>query len=86
VDNFLRLKNRHTGEILRMRRVHDPEGQIALTLDGSLPPRASGPPLHVHFHEHEEGIVRAGKPVGRKRGSVCIRKRAPPRRSSPLPN
>ena len=60
MDNFLRLENRHTGEILRMRRVHDAQGQIVLTLDGSLPPRASGPPLHVHFHEHEEGIVRAG--------------------------
>jgi hypothetical protein len=59
VDNFLRLENRHTGEILRMRRVHDAQGQTVLTLDGSLPPRASGPPLHVHFHEHEEGIVRA---------------------------
>ena len=22
--------------------------------------RASDPPLHVHFHEHEEGIVKAG--------------------------
>jgi hypothetical protein len=54
------LENRHTGEILRMRRVHDAQGQIVLTLDGSLPPRASGPPLHVHFHEHEEGIVKAG--------------------------
>jgi mannose-6-phosphate isomerase-like protein (cupin superfamily) len=60
VDNFLRLENRHTGEILRMRRVHDAQGQIVLTLDGSLPPGSSGPPLHVHFHEHEEGIVKAG--------------------------
>ena len=60
MDNFLRLENRHTGEILRMRRVHDAQGQIVLTLDGSLPPRASGPPLHVHFHEHEEGLVKAG--------------------------
>jgi hypothetical protein len=52
VDNFLRLENRHTGEILRMRRVHDAQGQIVLSLDGSLPPRASGPPLHVHFLAH----------------------------------
>jgi quercetin dioxygenase-like cupin family protein len=43
-----------------MRRVHDAQGQIVLTLDGSLPPGASGPPLRVHFHEHEEGIVKAG--------------------------
>jgi mannose-6-phosphate isomerase-like protein (cupin superfamily) len=60
VENFLQLENRKTGEILRMRRVRDSQGQIVLTIDGSLPPRASGPPLHVHFHEHEEGIVKAG--------------------------
>ena len=60
MDNFLRLENRDTGEILQMSRVRDAQGQIVLTLDGSLPPRASGPPLHVHFHEREEGIVKAG--------------------------
>ena len=60
MDNFLRLENRHTGEILRMRRVRDSEGQIVLTIDGSLPPRMSGPPVHVHFHEREEGSVKAG--------------------------
>jgi mannose-6-phosphate isomerase-like protein (cupin superfamily) len=60
VDNFLRLENRHTGEILVMRRMRDARGQILLTLDGTLPPGTSGPPLHVHFHEHEEGIVKAG--------------------------
>ncbi len=60
VDNFLRLENRHTGEILRLRRVRDGEGQIVLTIDGSLPPRMSGPPVHVHFHQREEGGVKAG--------------------------
>jgi hypothetical protein len=60
VDDFLRLENRHTGEILRMRRVHDSQGRIVLTLEGTLPPRADGPPLHVHTREREEGIVRAG--------------------------
>jgi hypothetical protein len=60
VDNFLRLENRHTGEILRMRRVRDSEGQTILALDGSLPPRADGPPLHIHFPQREEGIVKAG--------------------------
>jgi hypothetical protein len=60
VDDVLRLENRHTGEILRIRRVHDAQGQIVLTLDGTLPPRASGPPLHVHFHEHEKIIVPTG--------------------------
>jgi quercetin dioxygenase-like cupin family protein len=60
VNNFLRLENRHTGEVLVMRRVRDAQGQIVLTLDGTLPPGTSGPPLHVHFHENEEGIVKAG--------------------------
>ena len=60
MDNFLRIENRHTGEILRMRRVRDAEGQIVLALDGSLPPRASGPPVHAHFHQREEGVVKAG--------------------------
>jgi quercetin dioxygenase-like cupin family protein len=60
VDNSLRLENRHTGEILQMSRVRDAQGQIVLILNGSLPPRANGPPLHVHLHEREEGIVKAG--------------------------
>jgi mannose-6-phosphate isomerase-like protein (cupin superfamily) len=60
VDNFLRLELRHTGEVLRMRRVRDSQGHTILALDGSLPARADGPPLHIHFHEREEVIVRAG--------------------------
>jgi len=40
--------------------VRDGQGQIILALDGSLPPGSSGPPLHLHFHEHEEIIVKAG--------------------------
>ena len=60
MDNFLRLENRHTGEVLVMRRMRDAQGQIVLTLDGTLPPGTSGPPLHVHFRENEEGIVKAG--------------------------
>jgi mannose-6-phosphate isomerase-like protein (cupin superfamily) len=60
VDNFLKLENRHTGEILRIRRVGDAAGQIVLKIDGSLPARASGPPVHVHFHEREEWSVKAG--------------------------
>jgi mannose-6-phosphate isomerase-like protein (cupin superfamily) len=54
------LKNRHTGEVLRMRRVRDADGQVILVLEGSLPPHSSGPPLHVHFQEHEHGHVAAG--------------------------
>jgi quercetin dioxygenase-like cupin family protein len=60
LDTFLELENRHNGEILRMRRVHDAHGRIVLMMDGSLPPGTSGPPLHVHFHEVEEFTVKAG--------------------------
>ena len=60
MDNFLRLENRHTGEVLVMRRMRNAQGQIVLTLDGTLPPGRNGPPLHVHFNENEEGIVKAG--------------------------
>ena len=60
MDDCLSLKNRHTGEILRMRRLRDAQGQIILKIDGSLPSGAKGPPLHVHILEHEEVIVRAG--------------------------
>ncbi len=60
MDNFLRLENRHSGEVLLIRRILDAEGQVILALDGTLPPGANAPPLHVHFREHEEGIVKAG--------------------------
>lgn len=60
MDDFLRLENRHTGEILLMRRVRDAQGQIILTLDGTLPSGTGGPPVHVHLLEHESGIVKAG--------------------------
>ena len=60
MDNFLKLQSRHTAEILRLHRVHDAAGQIVLNIDGSLPPRAHGPPPHVHFHQREEGRVKAG--------------------------
>ena len=60
MDEFLRLENRRTGEILRMRRAHDAQGRIVLILEGTLPPGADGPPLHVHIQEREEGVVKAG--------------------------
>jgi quercetin dioxygenase-like cupin family protein len=60
VDEFLRLENRRTGEILRMRRAHDAQGRIVLILEGTLPQGADGPPLHVHIQEQEEGVVKAG--------------------------
>ena len=60
MDNFLKLENRHTGEILVIRRVLNAQGQTVLALNGTLPPGTSGPPLHAHLQEHEEGIVAAG--------------------------
>lgn len=55
-----------------MRRVHEPDGQTILVVDGSLPPRASGPPTHVHFHQREEGVVKAGT-LGARIGKETIR-------------
>ena len=54
------LHNRHTGEILHLRRVRETSGQTILTIDGSLPPGADGPPLHIHFEICEEGVVQSG--------------------------
>jgi mannose-6-phosphate isomerase-like protein (cupin superfamily) len=56
---YLQLENRHTGEILRLRRVHE-HGETRLQLWGSLRPREEGPPLHIHHLEDEEGTVTAG--------------------------
>jgi hypothetical protein len=33
---------------------------MCLELKGTLPPNQDGPPLHIHFKEHEEGTVIAG--------------------------
>ena len=60
MNNFLQLENRNTGETLRLGRVRNADGQTILTIEGTLPPRKSGPPLHVHFHQREEGVVKAG--------------------------
>lgn len=59
-NRFLTLENRHTGEILRMRRVRGGDAQTVLILEGSLPPRRGGPPLHAHFGSHETILVKAG--------------------------
>jgi len=43
---------------------------MILYLDGSLPPGTSGPPLQVHFHQREQGQVKAGTlgvQVGKKK-------------------
>ena len=56
---WLTIRNRHTGEELRLRRILL-GGELSLELQGSIPPREQGPPLHVHYHEHEEATVGSG--------------------------
>ena len=56
---WLTVMNRHTGESLRMRRILR-DGEMCLELKGTLPPNQDGPPLHIHFNNHEEGTVIAG--------------------------
>jgi len=55
----LRLTNRHTGEVLEIRR-ETRNGEIVFGLRGTLPPRRQGPPLHIHHLEDEEGWITAG--------------------------
>ena len=69
---FLELKNRHTGEILSMRRVREANGQLVLMREGSLPPHRSGPPPHIHFAEREEGSVKAGTLGARVAGETIV--------------
>ena len=57
--DHLRLENRHTGEILELRRQRR-QGELIIELRGTLPARSAGPPLHVHYLEDEEGTVTAG--------------------------
>lgn len=71
VSSSLRLENRHTGEVLQLRRVRGANGQLELALDGSVPPRAKGPPSHIHFQAREEGTVSAGT-LGARRGGETI--------------
>ncbi len=61
MDNFLLLESRRTGEMsCGCGRSATPQGQTILTIDGSLPPKASGPPLPIPFNQREEGVVKAG--------------------------
>lgn len=59
LPNALRLHNRHTGEVLELRRLVR-NGELVLELRGTLPPHSEGPPLHIHHLEDEEGTVTAG--------------------------
>ena len=56
---YLKLENRHTGEVLELRRRRD-QGVLVLELRGTLPPHREGPPLHVHRFEDEIGKITAG--------------------------
>jgi len=73
--DVLRLENRHTGELLRLRRVRDTDGRTALAIDGSLPARSSGPPPHVHWQQSETGTVIAGS-LGARCGKQKVLLRA----------
>jgi mannose-6-phosphate isomerase-like protein (cupin superfamily) len=55
----LRLENRHTGEVLELRR-QKRNGEVVLELRGTLPAHREGPPLHIHHVEDEEGLITAG--------------------------
>jgi quercetin dioxygenase-like cupin family protein len=55
----LRLENRHTGEVLILRRLRR-DGEPILELRGSLPPHREGPPRHIHHLEDEDALVTAG--------------------------
>ena len=55
----INLENRHTGEVLSIRRIKRGD-EIWLELKGSLPPHREGPPMHVHFVENEEGHIKSG--------------------------
>ncbi len=72
MNDFLLLENKHTGEILRMRRVRDSDGQVVLTIDGTLPPHKNGPPPHVHYRQREEGSVLGGTLGARVGGKQIV--------------
>jgi len=57
--NHLRLQNRHTGEVLELRR-RNQNGDLFLELRGTLPAHSAGPPMHIHHVEDEDGRVTAG--------------------------
>jgi mannose-6-phosphate isomerase-like protein (cupin superfamily) len=53
------LESRHTGEILKLRRVRRGT-EVWIEIKGSLPAGQPGPPLHRHHVEVEEGRVMSG--------------------------
>ncbi len=55
----LRLENRHTTEVLDLRRVMR-DGVEVLEMRASIAAGGEGPPLHIHFEEAEEDLVVKG--------------------------
>jgi hypothetical protein len=55
----LRLENRHTGEVLEIRRERR-NGELIFALRATLPAHREGPPMHVH---HLEDAARRSAPV-----------------------
>ena len=60
MNQTLQLHNRHTGERLTLTRGVE-NGREVLYLDGSLPPRSEGPPMHAHLDQDESGEVVSGR-------------------------
>jgi hypothetical protein len=54
-----------------MCRVRDADDRIVLTLEGTSPPGTIVPPVHVHFHQREEGVVKSGS-LGARVGNEKI--------------
>ena len=62
--SHLRLENRHTGEVLDIRRTRE-RGVECLELRGTLPPRRQGAILHVHHtQDEEEADIRFRRDLG----------------------
>ncbi len=70
-SEILRLTNRHTGEVLEIRR-ETRDGETVFGLRGTLPPRRQGPPLHVHHAEDEQGLITAGALSAQVAGERCL--------------
>lgn len=59
MNTHLCLENRHTGEWLRLRRIRGRDGDV-LEIEGGVPPRGEGPPLHLRMDQDEDGAVVSG--------------------------
>ena len=55
----LRLENRHTGEVVELRRLNQ-NGEVIIEVRGTVPAHSEGPPMHIHHAQDEEGVVTVG--------------------------